>query len=103
MGNVLVAQGDRAGALVAYRRAVSIAEALVARDAANTEWQRHLSVSHNKIGEVLLALGDAPGALAAYRRALAIAEALTARDPANAEWQRDVQFARGRIARLAPT
>jgi len=40
---------------------LGIAEALAARDPANTEWQRDLSVSHNKIGDVLLAQGDGPG------------------------------------------
>ena len=67
-----------------------IAEALAARDTANTQWQRDLSVSHNKIGNVLVAQGDGPGALAAYRKSLAIAEALAARDTANTEWQTDV-------------
>ena len=90
IGDVLVAQGDGAGALAAYRKSLAIAEALAGRDPANTGWQRDLSVSHNKIGDVLVAQGDGAGALAAYRKSLAIREALAGRDPANTEWQRDL-------------
>jgi predicted negative regulator of RcsB-dependent stress response len=65
-----------------------------ARDPANTQWQRDLSVSETKIGDVLVAQGAGPGALAAYRRGLAIAEALARRDPANTQWQRDLSVQR---------
>ena len=44
--------------LAAYRKSLAIAETLARRDPANTEWQRDLSVSHNKIGDVLVAQGD---------------------------------------------
>ena len=77
------AQGDRDGALTAYRAALAIAETLARRDPGNTEWQRDLSVSHDKIGDVLLSQGDLDGALAAYRAALAIRETLARRDPGN--------------------
>jgi tetratricopeptide (TPR) repeat protein len=87
---VLRDEGDRSGALVAYRRVLAIRETLAAKDPGNTGWQRDLSVSHTKIGDVLLAEGDRSGALAAYRKDLAIAEALAAKDPGNAKWQRDL-------------
>jgi len=61
---VLVAQGDSAGALAAFRRGLAIAEALAARDRANTQWQRDLPISHDRIGDVLVAQGDGAGALA---------------------------------------
>ena len=41
-------------------------------DPGNADWQRDLSVSHDKIGDVLVAQGNLPGALAAYRDGLAI-------------------------------
>ncbi len=90
LGDAQAVLGQSAAALATYRAAFAIAEALAARDPANTEWQRDLSVSHDRIGDVLRAQGDGPGALAAYRKGLAIAEALAARDPANSEWQRDL-------------
>ncbi|MDF0668461.1 MAG: hypothetical protein P0119_20625 [Nitrospira sp.] len=77
-------------ALERYTAARNIVVEEAARDPANTEWQRDLSVSHNKIGDVLVAQGDGPGALTAYRKGLAIGEALAARDPANTQWQNDV-------------
>ncbi len=46
------------------------------RDAGNTEWQRDLSVSRNKVSEVRVARGDLVGALGAYQAGLAIAERL---------------------------
>jgi hypothetical protein len=97
---VLVAQGDGAGALAAYRTGLAIREVLAARDPANTDWQRDLSVSHNKIGDVLVAQGDGAGALAAYRTGLAIAEVLAARDPANAQWQTDVAVSCAKLGTL---
>ena len=69
---------------------MDIAQALAARDPGNTQWQRDLSVSHNKIGDVLVAQGDLPAALAAFRTGLDIAQALAARDPSNTQWQRDL-------------
>jgi tetratricopeptide (TPR) repeat protein len=82
---------------LAYRQGLEIREGLAGRDLANTEWQRDLSVSHERIGDVLVALGDGPGALLAYRKGLEIAEALAGRDPANAQWQRDLSVSHDRI------
>ncbi|MBK9327119.1 MAG: hypothetical protein IPN00_12635 [Hydrogenophilales bacterium] len=95
----LLAQGDGPGALAAYRKGLAIAEALAARDPANTEWQRDLSVSFDRIGNVLVAQGDGPGALAAYRKGLAIRQALAARYPANANWQRDLIVSNVKLGR----
>jgi len=47
---VLVAQGDGAGALAAYRKGLAIAEALAGRDAANTGWQVDVAISCGKLG-----------------------------------------------------
>ena len=77
-------------ALNRYHAARKIVVEESARDRANTEWQRDLSVSHNKIGDVLVAQGDLPGALTAFGASLGIAETLAARDRANTQWQRDL-------------
>ncbi|MFM8276491.1 MAG: hypothetical protein ACKN89_05790, partial [Cyanobium sp.] len=89
IGDVLVSQGDGSGALAAYQAGLTIREGLAKRDPANTEWQRDLSVSHDRIGDVRLSQGDGPGALAAFQAALPTSEGLAKRDPANTEWQRD--------------
>jgi tetratricopeptide (TPR) repeat protein len=96
-GDVLMAQGDVPGALVAYQAALVIREGLAKRDPANTEWQRDLSVSHDRIGDVLVAQGDGPGALAAYQAGLAIREGLAKRDPENTGWQRDLSVSKAKI------
>jgi len=100
---VLLSQGDRHGALAAYRADLAIAETLARRDPANTDWQRDLSISHNKIGDVVRSQGDRDGALAAYRAALAIAETLARRDPANTEGQRDLIVSYVKVAEAEPT
>ena len=103
LGDVLLAQGDSAGALAAYHKGLQIAEALNARDPANTLWQCDLAVSHNRIGDVLLAQGDGPGALAAYGRGLRTREALNTGDPTNTEWQRDLSVSHERIGNVLRT
>ncbi|MFM7688410.1 MAG: tetratricopeptide repeat protein, partial [Alphaproteobacteria bacterium] len=102
IGDILRAQGNLAGALAAYQRGMDIAERLAASDPSNTEWQRDLSVSHEKIGEILQAQGDLAGALAAYQRGIDIAERLAASDPSNTGWQRDLVVALYRLAAAAP-
>jgi tetratricopeptide (TPR) repeat protein len=97
LGDVATALGDLADASGHYIAAMKLAAALAARDPANTQWQRDLSVSHERIGDVLVAQGDGAGALAAYRNSLTIAEALAARDPANTQWQRDLSVSHERI------
>jgi tetratricopeptide (TPR) repeat protein len=99
-GDVLVSQGDGPGALAAYQAGLTIAEGLAKRDPANTQWQRDLSVSHNKMGDVLVAQGDGPGALAAYQAGLTIAEGLAKRDPANTEWQRDLSVSHNKMGNV---
>ncbi len=42
-GEVLLAQGDRSGALAAFRAALAIREKLAAQDPSNATWQRNLA------------------------------------------------------------
>jgi tetratricopeptide (TPR) repeat protein/nucleoside phosphorylase len=68
IGSALRAQGDYAGALEHYRRALAIAEKVLGPE------HRDVAVILNNIGLALRAQGDYAGALEHYRRALAIAE-----------------------------
>ncbi len=54
---MLVAQGKLDEALKSYRDSLAIRERLVAADRSNTQWQRDLSVSYDKVGNVLEAQG----------------------------------------------
>jgi tetratricopeptide (TPR) repeat protein len=100
LGDILQRTGHLGAAYVAYTRALQIGEGERTEDPANTQWQRDVSVSYDRIGDVLVAQGDGPGALEAYRKSLTIAERLAARDPANTQWQRDVAATCARLGLL---
>ena len=91
------ARGNLEAALKAYQDSLAIREKLAAQDPSNTEWQRDLSVSFNKIGDVQRARGNLDAALEAYGDGLAIAEKLAAQDPSNTEWQRDLSVSFNQI------
>ena len=70
---------------------------LAERDPGNLDWQRDLSVSHDRVGDVLDREGDREGALGSFRRGLAIAKDLAKRRPANLAWQWDLSVSHDRI------
>ena len=74
---------------------------LAAADPGNTEWQRDLSVSRNKLGDVAVAAGDLAAARDHYQAALDIADRLAAADPGNTEWQRDLSVSRNKLGDVA--
>jgi tetratricopeptide (TPR) repeat protein len=89
---VLKAQGKLDDALKSYRDGRVIVEHLAASDRSNTDWQRDLSLSYNRIGDVLKAQGKHDEALKSYRDSLAITERLAVSDPSNTDWQRDLSL-----------
>jgi tetratricopeptide (TPR) repeat protein len=97
---MLEAAGRNEEALAAYRADLAVSEKLVATDPRNTEWQRDLSISHERLGAILVKTGRRPEALDAYRRTLTIRERLAAADPGNALWQTDLVLALFQVARL---
>ncbi|WP_417841599.1 tetratricopeptide repeat protein [Terasakiella sp.] len=68
------------------------------RDPENTEWQRDLSISYNKIADVLRDKGKADDALSHYQKSLEIFLKLAKHDPENTEWQRDLSVSYNKIA-----
>ena len=54
------------------------------------QWQRDLSVSHNKLGDATASIGDLTAARIAYQASMQIRLQLVATDPANSQWQRDL-------------
>ena len=91
------AAGDLAAARTAYQASLDIRTRLAAADPANTQWQRDLSVSHEKLGDVARAAGDLAAARTAYQASLDIRTRLAAADPANTGWQRDLETVRRKI------
>lgn len=75
-------------------------ETRAAADPANTEWQRDLSVSREKLGNVTAAAGDLDTARGHYQASLDIRVKLAAADPANTQKQSDLSLIRQRIADL---
>jgi hypothetical protein len=94
----------RAGDLPAAARQLEASHqqvaARAAADPANTQWQRDLSISHERLGDIAAAAGDLTAARTHYQAGLDIAVRLAAADPANAQWQSDLSFVRQRIAKL---
>jgi tetratricopeptide (TPR) repeat protein len=84
-----------------YEEAHLLALRLTAADPSNTDWQRDLSISYNKLGDVAMAQGQLDAAAQAYRDSLEVRKKLTAADPSNTEWQRDLWVSYGRLADLA--
>ncbi len=99
-GDLLMAKGNRTGALAHYRDGLAIIEKLAALDPEYTVCQRDMSLSHDKIGDILTEQGDRNGALAHYQDALAIREKLAVLGPRNTEWQRDVSVSHNKIGNI---
>ncbi len=97
LGDVLWAQGNAEAALGQYRASLDLTGTLAAKDPTNTDWQRDLSVSYDRVGDVVLEQGDVAGALAAHRASLAIRDTLAANAPTHPGWKRAVSVSHDRI------
>ena len=93
----LLSAGDMPAATRQLRAMHQQIQVRAAADPANTQWQRDLSVSHNKLGDVGVAAGDLAAARTGYQAGLDIRTRLAAADPANTEWQRDLETVRQKI------
>jgi len=89
-GDALKALGQNQMAMAKYQQTQALFRQLTTLDPSHTEWQRDLSVSHNKVGEMYQKTGDNESALKAYEDGLAIAKKLSELDPSHTEWQRDL-------------
>jgi tetratricopeptide (TPR) repeat protein len=74
-----------------------VAERLARQDPANADWQRDLSISHERIGAIRQAQGDMAGARESYEAYQAMAERLARQDPTNADWQRNLSISHEKI------
>ncbi len=90
-----------AAALATYREAERQSRLLTLQEPENTQWQRDLSVSHERLGDIAVAQGDVAAAATAYTAALEIRKTLAARDPQNTEWQFDLGISHERLGEIA--
>jgi hypothetical protein len=97
----LLNAGDLAAATRQLQAIHQQAQTRAAADLANTQWQRDLSISHEKLGDVAIAAGDLTAARTAYQASLDIRTRLAAADPANIQWQRDLEAIRQKTDGLA--
>ena len=81
--------------------AMGIAKKLCRADPSNTQWQRDLAVSYNKLGDVAAAQGKLEEAARAYGDGLGIVKKLAAVDPSNTKWQRDLAISCNRLGDVA--
>ncbi|WNM61708.1 DUF4062 domain-containing protein [Candidatus Nitrospira neomarina] len=84
-----------------YKDAHHIAQRLTASDSRNTQWQRDLSVSFNKLGNVAVAQGQLEEAARDYTEGLTVRKTLAASDPSNTEWQRDLSVSFNKLGDVA--
>lgn len=101
-GDVLVSLGQSLAAINCYQTSMKFRVKLVETEPENTEWQRDLSVSHNKVGDMHKANGDGIKALKAYEDGLAIAKTLAELDPKMVQWQTDLVVSYYKLSQLKP-
>ena len=89
-----------ASAQAIYEESERYARRLNEDEPENPQWQRDLSISHNRLGDVAIAKGDLAEAARRYAAGLAIAEKLAAADPGNTQWLRDLSISYERLGNV---
>jgi tetratricopeptide (TPR) repeat protein/tRNA A-37 threonylcarbamoyl transferase component Bud32 len=90
VGNLHAAAGARGEALIAFRRALAIREALVAADPSDHHQRAGLARIHRWIGTALRASGRLDEATRSLERAVAIDEAVVRDHPSVGQYQEDL-------------
>jgi hypothetical protein len=104
IGNIQQVKYDSVNTQTHYDCGVSnlkICKGIAKYLAANTQWERALSVSHEEMGDIQQAQGDLAGALVSYRKDLEICERLAKQDAANVQWQTDVVVSCWKLAAVS--
>ena len=90
LGELALERGNLALDLEYQNKAEKVALEQTISNPANSEWQRNLSVSYEKIGDVQVAQGDLKAALKSYEAKRDIISRLAQSDPGNVDWRRDL-------------
>ncbi|MFV3074274.1 hypothetical protein [Niveispirillum fermenti] len=96
LGDIAALEKDNARARQHFDAASAIAFQRGEQSPDDLEWQRELSVIHNRIGAIQLAGRDYEGALTSYRQGLSLARKLVDQS-ANTHWQRDLSISHERV------
>ena len=95
--STLLTLGNTDSALALATQARDIFGDLVASNPDNSDFQRELSVSNERIGDVLVLQGNLDGGLAAYRETLTLRKSLALKDPGDTECERDLSVSDNKI------
>ena len=95
--DLLTSLGENRSAFDLYQKLLQHITKLVETEPENTEWQRDLSVSYDRVGDMHKANGDGIKALKAYEESLAIRKTLAELDPKHTEWQRDLSVSHNKV------
>ena len=98
LGDTLKAQGDLAGALVAYRQSLDIAREIAAKDPSNAAGEAAVIMGLQRLGDVLKAQRDISAALSAYSEGVDIARRLASKDPVSPSMQTNLAYALVKLA-----
>ena len=102
IGDVLLAQKDRSGALKNYRSSFWIIERLAKQDRSDTSQQSALAVIDERLGEAFAAEGNTGEALQNFQVSLEIVQKLVRMSPENAEWKSTLALCCLQIANTLP-
>ena len=97
LGDIQVARGNLSGAEEMLSAAASVAQRTIAAQPDDLNWNRNLSVSHERIGNVRRDQGDLAGALERFQAGLDFRRRLAAADPGNAVWQCDLSVSHDKV------
>jgi tetratricopeptide (TPR) repeat protein len=92
VGDILLDQGDLAGAKQAYQASMELYTRLGESDPADVGWKKMLAVVSNKLGSLLKAQGELAGSFQVYSDGLKISRMLVEDDPDNTELMRGVSI-----------
>ena len=102
MGNVFAKRGFSRQAASEYLQAQQLFTRQLKNDPNNSDWQRDLSVSYNKLGDMHKVNGYSAKAIQAYQAGLKIAELLAKRDLNRVGWQRDLVVSYVKLSQTIP-
>ncbi len=96
----ILALGFTDRALKRYERLLALEERRVKAEPERADYQRDLSISHERLGDLMSALGQGEQAREFYQKALAISERLAKAEPERADYQRDLSVSHERLGGL---
>ncbi len=100
IGEVRRSQGNLPAALIAFRRAKSLADGLVVRDPKNLEWQAVRLTTADLLGQVLLDQGDVEAALREWRKSLDLSREQLDLHPGNSVFANNLALAHHNVGTL---